>query len=104
MAGDFKITTPALQAEAVTIGGKNKVNDLSANDTSFSKLLDQGLKRLNSKMKEADRLSLELAAGRDLDIPDVMLSITKADISFRMFVQLRNKALSAYEEIMRLQF
>jgi len=104
VAGELKITTPAHQVEAATMGGKNKVNDSSTKDTSFSRLLDQGIEKLNSKMLEADRLSSELAAGKDLDIPEVMLSITKADISFRMFVQLRNKALSAYEEIMRLQF
>ncbi|NPA94646.1 MAG: flagellar hook-basal body complex protein FliE [Thermodesulfobacteria bacterium] len=70
----------------------------------FKEMVEEGLEKLNSQMTQADELAARLAAGEELDIPEVMVALSKADISFRMFVQVRNKALSAYEEIMRLQF
>ncbi len=82
---------------------KNRQESVSGSK-SFSRMVEEGMEKLNGEMIRADSLSARLAAGKELDIPEVMLSITKADISFRMFVQMRNKALSAYEEIMRLQF
>ncbi len=89
------------QLLAKSNGGK-QTEDQSSLD--FPSLVEKGIDRLNSKMSQADRLAAELAAGKELDIPQVMIAISKADISFKMFVQMRNKALSAYEEIMRLQF
>ena len=73
-------------------------------DAGFSRVLESEIGQVNREIKEAERLSLDLASGKQVDLPTVMMAINKADISFRMFVQLRNKALSAYEEIMRLQF
>ena len=71
---------------------------------TFSGMVEKGLEKLNAQMTQADKMAARLAAGEEMDIPEVMLAITKADINFRLFVQMRNKALSAYEEIMRLQF
>ncbi len=70
---------------------------------SFSEMVSEGMDRLNRGIEQADELAASLAAGGDVDVPDAMIAVTKADISFKMFLQLRNKALSAYEEIMRLQ-
>ena len=70
----------------------------------FSNMLDEMFERLNGGMQKAEEMAGSLAAGKDVDIPEAMIAINKADISFRMFLQLRNKALNAYEEIMRLQF
>ncbi len=76
----------------------------STEKPTFSSMVERGLEKLNAQMTQADKMAARLAAGEEMDIPEVMLEITKADINFRMFVQMRNKALSAYEEIMRLQF
>jgi len=70
----------------------------------FSGLLGKMFESVNQSLQEADEMASRLAAGRDIDIPEAMIAINKADISFRLFVQIRNKALAAYEEIMRLQF
>ncbi len=72
--------------------------------SKFADLLENSLEELNSKLQNAEKLALDLASGKEVDLPTVMTEINKADLSFRMFLQVRNKALSAYEEIMRLQF
>ena len=102
----MKIDIPAsdtqrlAQGDNVSESGRGKVKGGS----SFSQMLSEGLDRLNSTMEHADRLAADLSAGGNVDVPDAMIAITKADVSFRMFLQVRNKALGAYEEIMRLQF
>jgi len=80
---------------------KNEVSGEEKKD--FSTLLSQGLEKLNASLNRADEMAAGLASGREVDVPETMIAITKADISFKLFLQIRNKALSAYEEIMRLQ-
>jgi flagellar hook-basal body complex protein FliE len=46
----------------------------------------------------------ELATGRNGNIHETLLSINKAETSFKMLTQVRNKVLNAYQEIMRMQF
>ena len=86
---------------------KKGVSDSQRNqgdEPGFSSVLEDEISKVNREIKEAEKLSLDLASGKQVDLPTVMMAINKADISFRLFVQVRNKALSAYEEIMRLQF
>jgi len=66
---------------------------------TFENLLNETANNLS----EADRLSRESAAGGPVDLHDVMIAMEKADISLRLLVQVRNKALDAYQEIMRMQ-
>ncbi len=102
----MKIDTsfPALGDFSSPIGNAGQSSSVSEKGREFSEMLQEGMDRLNSSIQRADELAAGLAAGEDVDVPDAMIAITKADISFKMFLQIRNKALSAYEEIMRLQF
>jgi flagellar hook-basal body complex protein FliE len=52
--------------------------------------------------KEADRAVQELAAGKDKDIHNTMIALEKAEVSFHLMMQVRNKIISAYETIMRM--
>ncbi len=45
----------------------------------------------------------KLQSGESKNIHEVMISMEKADISMRLTVQMRNKVLEAYQEIMRMQ-
>ena len=54
-------------------------------------------------MVEANQKSLEMLAGESKNIHEVMISLEKADISFRFLNQVRNKAVDAYTEIFRMQ-
>lgn len=73
-------------------------------DRGFSQMLKDAIGQVNKRIVEADGLSQRLAMGEHLDIAQVMSAMAKADISFRLLLQVRNKALNAYEEIMRMQF
>jgi flagellar hook-basal body complex protein FliE len=45
----------------------------------------------------------ELSTGRNGNIHETLLAISKADVSFRMLTEVRNKVISAYQEVMRMQ-
>jgi len=100
----IEIPTAATRDVSAAAKGTGTGSGRKEQAKGFSEMVSEGMERLNSTIHQADELSEGLAAGKDVDVPDAMIAIAKADISFKMFLQLRNKALSAYEEIMRLQF
>jgi flagellar hook-basal body complex protein FliE len=53
-------------------------------------------------MVNADQAIDDLATGRNQDIHNTMISMQKAEISFELVMQIRNKLISAYDEIRRM--
>ncbi len=74
----------------------------SGRQGQFGAMLEDALENVNDQMLQSGEMVQKMASGEDVDIADTMISVTKAGISFRMLLQVRNKALSAYEEIMRM--
>jgi flagellar hook-basal body complex protein FliE len=71
--------------------------------TSFSDLLQNFIKDVNNDLINAKNIEQDLSLGKILNIQDAMYQIEKADISFRLLTEIRNKALESYQEIMRMQ-
>jgi len=69
----------------------------------FSKVLMESIEKVNDLQKQADDAIDELAVGDSKDIVQTMMKMEKADVSFRLMMQVRNKILQAYEEVMRMQ-
>jgi flagellar hook-basal body complex protein FliE len=69
----------------------------------FLKVIDQLLGGANLEQARADHAVEELAMGHTDNIHDVMLSVARADLSFRMILEIRNRLNDAYAEIMRMQ-
>ncbi|MFZ9520192.1 MAG: flagellar hook-basal body complex protein FliE [Silvanigrellaceae bacterium] len=82
--------------------GKNPVGEAS-NGGEFLNLLKEGLADVNKSMKESDKASMDLATGKSSNIHETMLSVAKAELGLNMMVQLRNKAIEAYQDVMRMQ-
>lgn len=61
------------------------------------------LKRLAASQQETDQAIEKLIAGEPVDMHEVMISVEKTDLSFRLALQLRNKLVKAYDEVMRMQ-
>ena len=70
---------------------------------SFSGMLKNSLDDVDRLQKEADQAVQELASGNGKDIHNVMIALEKAEISFQLMMQVRNKIINAYETIMRMQ-
>ncbi|MDK2917382.1 MAG: flagellar hook-basal body complex protein FliE [Candidatus Petromonas sp.] len=69
----------------------------------FKDFLFDSIDKLNSYEKEANKLGLMLAAGETDNIHSVMIASQKAEISLQLAIELRNKVIDAYKEIMRIQ-
>ena len=70
----------------------------------FQDMLSEAVNGVNDDIVKAQNFSQLSAAGEPVDTVGTMIASAKADISFNLFVQLRNKVLSAYENIMGMQF
>lgn len=72
-------------------------------DGSFNELLKNSISKVNQLHNEADNAIKELASGNENNIHQTMIALKKAEISFELMMQVRNKIISAYEEVMRMQ-
>jgi flagellar hook-basal body complex protein FliE len=66
-------------------------------------MLTDAVNQTNEAQLAADKAAVALQTGKAENLHEVMLSMEEADISMRLLVQMRNKALDAYQEIMRMQ-
>ena len=68
----------------------------------FGDLLGKMVGKVNEMQTSADKSIQGLATGESKGLHEVMLAVEKASISFQMLTQVRNKAVEAYQEIMRM--
>ena len=71
--------------------------------TSFSEVLKDSINKVAELEKDANVETEKLVKMEGQDIHNTMIAAEKADLSFQMMMQIRNKIISAYEEIMRIQ-
>ncbi|MBJ6724742.1 flagellar hook-basal body complex protein FliE [Geomesophilobacter sediminis] len=69
----------------------------------FGKFFQDFVGKVNDLQGQADKSIQDLATGQSKGLHEVMLAVEKANISFQMLTQVRNKAVDAYQEIMRMQ-
>ncbi|HZO53323.1 MAG TPA: flagellar hook-basal body complex protein FliE [Bryobacteraceae bacterium] len=75
-----------------------------ANDGStFSALFEQAVSRVNQYQKSADTAVERFITGEDEDLHRVAMATQQAEVSFELFLQMKNKVVQAYQEVMRLQ-
>ncbi len=74
----------------------------SAGDT-FSEMLVNSIQELNESQKVSERAMADLASGNVKDLHSAAIAIDKAELTMKTMVEVRNKALSAYKEITRIQ-
>lgn len=94
-----------LQAASALASGvkKQPVNDEAAG-IDFSEKLKAAVDQVNASQKSADKLSEQFVSDQsNVDLHEVMISLQKANVSFQSMVQVRNKLVTAYQEIMNMQ-
>lgn len=74
-----------------------------AHEGSFGNMLSEAIDETDRLRKAADVAISDFASGRDTDIHKTMIAMEKASISFKLMMQVRNKVIAAYQEIMRTQ-
>jgi flagellar hook-basal body complex protein FliE len=74
-----------------------------SNGSSFGDVLANAMEQVSHLQAEAGSESQKLLTGNTQDIHAAMVALQKADVSFQMMMQVRNKLVSAYQEIMKSQ-
>ena len=72
-------------------------------DASFRNVINDLLEKANEPHTKAEETINNFITGKTDNVHDVVLSMVKADMSFRLFLEMRNKVMEAYQEISRMQ-
>jgi flagellar hook-basal body complex protein FliE len=75
----------------------------SSAGTSFKDILGSAIKTVEGARSDANQSVDRFLSGEGDDLHSVILSTQRADLEFQMFLQVRNKVVSAYQEVMRMQ-
>lgn len=70
---------------------------------SFSKLMKTELHKVNALQQYSDRMTEDMAAGKVENVHDVMIAATKAKVAMELTLEMRNKLVEAYREMIRMQ-
>jgi flagellar hook-basal body complex protein FliE len=89
---------PATGTGAGAISGAGE-----AKGSGFFEALQKSMEDVNTSQIQADNSIKDLVAGKSKNIHETMLAIQKADLSLKTMMQVRNKILEAYKEIIRMQ-
>jgi len=76
--------------------------DSKANQVNFSELVGSALDEVNALKKSSAASAAAYESGVDIPLSDVMVNMQKASLAFEATLQVRNKVLKAYEDIMNM--
>ena len=71
---------------------------------SFGDILQGALQNVNQLSSNAEQQVTKMLQGGTGDMSSVMVAVEKADVSFQLMMQVRNKIVSAYQDIEKMQF
>jgi flagellar hook-basal body complex protein FliE len=96
MLAELKAATAITQGKVAPGGG--------GGEGDFSQILKNTLDQVSQAQQTAQKMSEDFASGQDnVNLQDVMINLQKANLSFQEMVQVRNKLVSAYHDIMNIQ-
>lgn len=104
MVAQLKAAAARSQPAAMNPLGGASALEKSATKVDFSQALKSSLDNVASAQNHADQLGQKFTLGDDsVNLSDVMIAMQKASINFQATVQVRNKLVSAYQEMMNMQ-
>ena len=94
-----------MRATAAQAGGRvSEAQSAPASGADFAKILQNSIDQVNQTQQQAEGMAANFAAGDgNTNLQDVMISLQKANISFQEMVQVSNKLVSAYHDVMNMQ-
>ncbi len=76
----------------------------SSNEGVFTGMLQAAQQQIKATETAAQQSVVGLLSGQGVDVHDAMIATQKADITFELALQVRNKAVAAYQQMMGMQF
>ena len=88
---------------AVAQSGPAEVGVAQPSRTEFADLMKQSVDKVNDTQKAAGKLSAAFSAGdSNVDVTEVMIALQKAGVAFQAMTEVRNRLVSAYQDIMSM--
>ena len=94
---------PSLQTKISTELSANLTQKVTGQVRSFDDTLKDFMSDVSSLQNEAQDATNKMIAGEPIDVHDVMIAAEKAKTSFELLMELRNKTIEAYRELIRMQ-
>lgn len=95
---DFSVEFKKFQTKKL-----DEAEEAPASRQEFASMVDKTLKMIEDTQAESDKAMTDLATGKNKNIHEAMITMEKADMSLKLGMQIRNKIIDAYKEIMRMQ-
>jgi flagellar hook-basal body complex protein FliE len=93
-----------LPAEIGSASTPSPISPESSNGPGFRDVLHSAIDDIQQLEGQAEAKVAGVLAGNGADVHTAMIAVEKADLSFQLMMQVRNKIVSAYQEISRMQF
>lgn len=104
MIAQLKATASRASGQVDATDATSQASTTSAPTTDFSAILKASLDGVNATQQQAGKLSNAYTLGDDsVNLSDVMIATQKANIAFQTTLQVRNKLVTAYTDIMNMQ-
>ena len=82
---------------------KKQAQTTDVEESKFGNVLNQAMQEIDHLQNESHQEIEKVLGGDITDVHSAMIAMQKADLSFQMMMQIRNKLVEAYHEIMRMQ-
>jgi flagellar hook-basal body complex protein FliE len=102
MAGPMSVGAIGSPGPISGLGGFGSIGGEKGSDKKFGDVLTQALERADSRVTDASTAMDDLVSGKSVNTHDVMIKMEEAHLALQWTVQIRNRALEAYQEIMRM--
>ncbi|NDE16286.1 flagellar hook-basal body complex protein FliE [bacterium] len=91
-----------LEGSLGSLGSSDSSGSGAAGKLSFFEQLQARVAEVNEHAKTADKMATSVATGKSENLHEAMLAASTAELTFNLMVQVRNRALEAYQEVMRM--
>lgn len=99
---DMNVNQVLAQMRTMSLQAGGQIQE-SGGNTGFSALLQQSIASVNNTQQSAGKMAEAFETGAaNISLADVMVTAQKASVSFQAMLQVRNKLVDAYQEVMRM--
>ncbi len=84
-------------------GAKSPIGGAAGSGDTFGSLVKNSLETLDGSQKAAEQEIAKAVTGESPDLHKTIIALQTADLKFQLGLQVRNKLIGAYEEVMRMQ-
>lgn len=100
---DIRIGSALEQIRNLSVAAGSSVPEVPSEGIDFGSLLKQAINDVNDKQQVASNMKAAFEAGdKTMNLAEVMVASQKADVSFKGIMQVRNKLVEAYKDVMNM--